>query len=357
MLEFGYIKGDGVGPELIDHMLYILNKFDIKYKAHEININYNSFNLNEVAPHKFIIKGPNKTPYGYKSVNFYLRKYLDLAVNIRPANNIVILRENTQDIYTNEEYGYGDVFFSKKLLTKNVTERFAQFCKTFISNNNYSNATIMCKDNLLSDKYFIDILNKYIKTSVEWQDNGLAKLSQNPEKYQVIITPNIVGDIASNITSLQEGNIAYAASIQVGENNIVFEPVHGTADKHVNKQTLIKTGIERSLSFLLYNTGYKKLALSIYKNAKIKIPSITPLTNPVLQENHIGWDILVFGNVNNINCYKIFHNGIETKPLGKNYYKLRFYEKDLNELLTLCKDVSILNIERLCFKETKALFS
>ena len=132
MLEFGYIKGDGVGPELIDHMLHILNKFDIKYKAHEININYNSFNLNEVAPHKFIIKGPNKTPYGYKSVNFYLRKYLDLAVNIRPANNIVILRENTQDIYTNEEYGYGDVFFSKKLLTKNVTERFAQFCKTFI---------------------------------------------------------------------------------------------------------------------------------------------------------------------------------------------------------------------------------
>ena len=92
----------------------------------------------------------------------FLRKYLDLAVNIRPANNIVILRENTQDIYTNEEYGYGDVFFSKKLLTKNVTERFAQFCKTFISNNNYSNATIMCKDNLLSDKYFIDILNKYI---------------------------------------------------------------------------------------------------------------------------------------------------------------------------------------------------
>lgn len=354
MLEFGYIKGNGVGPELIDFVLDKLKYLGIKSKATDLKVDYNNFDIEWVKQFPQIIKGPNSTPYGYKSVNFLLRKSLDLAVNIRPANNIIVLRENTQDIYVNEEYGYGDVAYSKKLLTHSITARFADYCAEFVKQNKMNNVTTMVKDNLLSDKYFADHIKQVLPiTKVEWQDSGLAKLSVKPDQYQVLITPNIVGDIASDITTHQEGNIAYGASVQVGPAHVVYEPVHGTANKHVGKDTLIKTGMQRALAFMLYNNEYVDQAHELYKDCDIIIPILRKHKAGIAPHDHVGWDILVHGDIDDIDADDVFIDGnrIDRAPNITGYYKLRFFEKDITKLLHICKTVTICNIERLCNKQ------
>lgn len=256
------INGDGIGPEISDAVIKI-----IKASGLELNWDVQTAGsdviategtplpervLNSIKENKVALKAPVTTPIGkgFRSVNVQLRKELDLYANVRPVKNlpnvktrfddvdIVIVRENTEDLYAGIEEQIDDsTAHSIKIITRKASERICRFAFDYAVKNNRKEVCVVTKANImkLSDGLFLDTYRKVAEDYPQIAkreilvDNLCMQLVQDPTRFDVLVLPNLYGDIVSDLTSGLIGGLGVAQGANIGLDCAVFEPVHGSA--------------------------------------------------------------------------------------------------------------------------------
>ena len=256
------ITGDGIGPEISDAVVKIIEKagaqieWDIQNAGADVaEIEGDPLParvIESIKKNKAALKAPVTTPIGkgFRSVNVRLRKELDLYANLRPCKNIdgiktpfcgvnlVVVRENTEDLYAGIERQVDeDTAESIKIITRQASERIARFAFEYAVKNGRKTVHAVTKANIckLSDGLFLDCARKVAKEFPEIEfkeilvDNLCMQLVQNPSKFDVLVLPNLYGDIVSDLTAGLIGGLGVAQGANIGADCAVFEPVHGSA--------------------------------------------------------------------------------------------------------------------------------
>ena len=255
------IKGDGIGPEISDAVLKIIDaagvkiNWDIQTAGADViekeGVPPPNRVLESVKQNKVALKSPVTTPIGkgFRSVNVQLRKELDLYANLRPCYNlpnvktrydnvdIVVVRENTEDLYAGIERQIDDdTAESIKRITRSASERIAKFAFDYAVKNNRKFVTVVTKANIckLSDGLFLESARKVAEEySIPLKeilvDNCCMQLVQNPNQFDVLLLPNLYGDIVSDLCAGLIGGLGIAQGANIGKEYAVFEPVHGSA--------------------------------------------------------------------------------------------------------------------------------
>lgn len=289
-------KGDGIGPEITDAVIEIL-------KAAHAPLNYEFFNVGaaeyerngalipEEAFQSFekthlLLKSPITTPIGkgFRSLNVTLRKKYDLYANIRPAKSnaavptpfpnvdIVTFRENTEGLYVGVEYKINDdTVHAIKIITRKASERIIRAAFEYAVAHNRKKVTCVHKANILkmTDGMFLDIFKtiakKYpqIESDDKIVDNTCMQLVMHPETMDVIVTPNLYGDILSDLTSGLIGGLGLMPSMNIGDKYAMFEAVHGSAPDIAGKHIANPTALLWSACMLLDYIGETAIAANI----------------------------------------------------------------------------------------------
>jgi len=285
------IRGDGIGPEIMDVATSIIDQFKLPIKWHYMSAGADALaekgalipeeTIAAVKKHKIVLKGPITTPIGkgFKSVNVQMRKMFDLSSNIRPASthiqlhtryepfDIVVFRENTEGLYGGEEYEREDgAMIAQKVVTRFKSRRIMKSACDYALANGYSKITIGHKANILkmADGLFLaqalEVAKDYPTLTVEALiiDNLCAQVVSKPESFQVIVTTNLYGDILSDLLGGMVGSIGVLASINIGEEIAFFEPVHGSAPDIVGLSQANPVGLLLSAALMLNHMGYAK---------------------------------------------------------------------------------------------------
>lgn len=256
--------GDGIGPEIMQATLHILDAAGANIEPEFIELGekvYLSGNTsgidadawNAINNNKVILKAPITTPQGkgYKSLNVTLRKSLGLFANVRPVSSlypyvpsnfpdmdVVIIRENEEDLYAGIEHRQTqDVYQCLKLITRPGCERIIRYAFEYAKAYGRNKVTCMVKDNIMKitdglfHKVFDEIALEYpeIKNETQIIDIGSAHLAARPENYDVIVTTNLYGDIISDIAAEIGGSVGMCGSANIGKNVSMFEAIHGSA--------------------------------------------------------------------------------------------------------------------------------
>ena len=262
MKKVTLIKGDGIGPEISDAVLKIIKAtglnldWDIQTAGADVieteGVPLPERVIDSVKVNKVALKSPVTTPIGkgFRSVNVQLRKDLDLYSNLRPCYNlpnvktryenvdIVVVRENTEDLYAGIEQQIDEnTAESIKRITRSASERIAKFAFDYAVKNNRKEVCVVTKANIckLSDGLFLEsarnVAQKYpqIRFKEILVDNCCMQLVQNPNQFDVLLLPNLYGDIVSDLCAGLIGGLGIALGANIGENYAVFEPVHGSA--------------------------------------------------------------------------------------------------------------------------------
>lgn len=293
------IPGDGIGPEIIQAA-------QIAIEATGVHINWDIVEagadqiakegtplpqkvLDSITKNKVALKGPVTTPIGtgFRSINVALRKELDLFACVRPAHTIqgiktrfdkvdlVVIRENTEDLYAGIERKIDEnTAESIKLITRGASERIAKFGFDYAVKENRKKVSIVTKANIckLSDGLFLEAARQVAKDYPQIQceeiliDNMCMQLVQNPELYDVLILPNLYGDIISDLTAGLTGGLGVAPGANFGDGIAVFEPVHGSSPslKGLNKAN--PTALILSAVLMLKHIGEVKAAKRLYNS-------------------------------------------------------------------------------------------
>jgi len=295
------IPGDGIGPEIVDATIRVLEAtgvaFDWDYREAGLDAaeKYGSVLpeevLDSVRANKVAIKGPITTPRGggFRSVNVALRKMLDLYACLRPAKSypgvrsryqnidLVIVRENHEDLYAGVEFEKGDPAIQKigeltdaagmgriredaglslKIISERGTTRVARFAFEYARKYGRKKVTVVAKDNILkfTDGLFFATARHVAEgySDIEYQevlvDNMAMQLVQKPENYDVLLLPNLYGDVLSDLCAGLVGGLGVAPGANLGDEIALFEPVHGSAPKYagqnkVNPMALMLSGV------------------------------------------------------------------------------------------------------------------
>ncbi len=283
------IPGDGIGPELSDATRHVLDATGIdlawdEQVAGEATIATEGTPLPErvidsIRANGVALKGPITTPVGsgFRSVNVALRQALELYANVRPARSmkgvesrydnvdLVIVRENTEDLYAGIEHMVGpDAAESIKIITRHASKRIARYAFDYALRNGRSKVTAVHKANImkLSDGLFLEscgqVAAEYVGR-VEFEDrivdNMCMQLVQKPELYDVLVLPNLYGDIVSDLAAGLVGGLGVAPGANIGEKAAVFEPVHGSAPKHAGQNKANPTALILSAALMLRHLG------------------------------------------------------------------------------------------------------
>lgn len=295
------IKGDGIGPEISDAVLKII-------KASGVDINWDIQTagadvieqegvplpkrvLESVKKNRIALKSPVTTPIGkgFRSVNVQLRKELDLYVNLRPCYNlpnvktryenvdIVVVRENTEDLYAGIERQIDeDTAESIKRITRLASERIAKFAFDYAVKNNRKFVTVVTKANIckLSDGLFLESARKVAKgynipLKEILVDNCCMQLVQNPNQFDVLLLPNLYGDIVSDLCAGLIGGLGIAQGANIGKDYAVFEPVHGSApdiagQNKANPTAMLMSAIEM-LNYIGEVVAAKRIKSALFK--------------------------------------------------------------------------------------------
>ena len=247
--------------------------------------------IDSIKKNKVAIKGPITTPIGkgFKSVNVTLRQNLDLYVNLRPVKSfkgiksryenvdLVIVRENTEDLYAGIEHKIGDYGAeSIKLITKPACERICEFAFEYAKDNDRKRVTGVHKANImkLSDGLFLDtfreVANKFNTTYDDLiVDAAAMNLVLNPENYDVMVMPNLYGDILSDLCSGLVGGLGIIPGANIGKDVAVFEAVHGSAPQIAGKNIANPTALIQSAIMMLRYLGEYDRAKKIEKALEI----------------------------------------------------------------------------------------
>ena len=276
------INGDGIGPEISESVVKII-------KASGLDINWDIQSagsdviesegtplpqrvLDSIKTNKVALKAPVTTPIGkgFRSVNVQLRKDLDLYANLRPCKNLpgvktrfenvdlVVVRENTQDLYAGvEEQIDENTAHSIKIITRDASERICRFAFDYAVKNGRQEVCVVTKANImkLSDGLFLDSYRNVAKDYPDIKqreilvDNLCMQLVQDPTKFDVLVLPNLYGDIVSDLTAGLIGGLGVAQGANIGLDCAVFEPVHGSApdikgQNKANPTALLLSAIE-----------------------------------------------------------------------------------------------------------------
>jgi len=236
--------------------------------------------LESIRRNRVALKGPITTPIGegFRSVNVTLRQVLGLYANLRPARSIkgletryddvdlVIVRENTEDLYAGIEHMVGrDAAESIKIITREASERIARFAFEYAVANGRHKVTAVHKANImkLSDGLFLESCRTIAADydgRIEFEDrivdNMCMQLVQKPELYDVMVLPNLYGDIVSDLCAGLVGGLGVAPGANIGPDSAVFEPVHGSAPKYAGLDKANPTAMILSGALMLRHLGY-----------------------------------------------------------------------------------------------------
>ena len=291
------IPGDGIGPEVTDAMVKVVEASGAKINWEKVQAGeaviekYNTaipdYVIDSIKKNKVAIKGPITTPVGkgFKSVNVTLRQKLDLYVNLRPIKSfkgiksryedvdLVIVRENTEDLYAGIEHKIGDYGAeSIKIITKPACERICKFAFDYAKDNNRKKVTGVHKANImkLSDGLFLNTFREVAKDyNIESDDlivdAAAMNLVLNPENYDVMVMPNLYGDILSDLCSGLVGGLGIIPGANIGKDVAVFEAVHGSAPQIAGQNIANPTAIIQSAVMMLKYLGEVDAAKKIEK--------------------------------------------------------------------------------------------
>ena len=297
------IPGDGIGPEISDAVTKIIDAAGVK-----INWEIQSAGadvaeaegtplpdrvIDSIKKNKIALKAPVTTPIGkgFRSVNVALRKSLDLYACLRPAKNIpgiktrfdnvdlIVVRENTEDLYAGIERQIDEnKAESIKIITREASERIADYAFDYAVKNNRKKVTAVSKANIckLSDGLFLEAARAVAKKypQIEYNeilvDNLCMQLVINPSKFDVLVLPNLYGDIVSDLTSGLIGGLGVAQGANIGKDCAVFEPVHGSAPDIKGQNKANPTALLLSACMMLDYIGEKDSSQKI-KNALYKV--------------------------------------------------------------------------------------
>lgn len=276
------VNGDGIGPEISASVMEMIQAaglkidWDIQTAGADVieqeGVPLPKRVLDSIRKNKVALKAPVTTPIGkgFRSVNVQLRKDLDLYANLRPCKNLpgvetrfkdvdlVVVRENTEDLYAGvEEQIDKNTAHSIKIITRKASERICKFAFEYAVKNNRHEVCAVTKANImkLSDGLFLEsfrhVAQDYpnIKTREILVDNLCMQLVQDPTRFDVLVLPNLYGDIVSDLTAGLIGGLGVAQGANIGEDCAVFEPVHGSApdikgQNKANPTALLLSAIE-----------------------------------------------------------------------------------------------------------------
>lgn len=292
------IKGDGIGPEIADSVLKIIEStglnidWDIQTAGEAVitteGVPLPQRVLDSVIKNGVALKTPVTTPIGkgFRSVNVQLRKDLDLYANLRPCYNlpnvntrfedvdIVVVRENTEDLYAGIERQVDeDTAESIKIITRKASLRIAEFAFDYAVKNNRKEVCVVTKANIckLSDGLFLEcareVSAKYpnIRFKEILVDNCCMQLVQNPNQFDILLLPNLYGDIVSDLCAGLIGGLGIAQGANIGEKYAVFEPVHGSAPDIAGEDKANPTALLMSAIEMLNYIGEQHVAEKIKK--------------------------------------------------------------------------------------------
>src|SRR5438093_5209145 len=306
------IPGDGIGPELAEATRRVLDATGVEFEwevqeAGEATIASEGTPLPErvldsIRRNKVALKGPITTPVGsgFRSVNVGLRQALNLYANLRPARSIpgvpsryddvdlVIVRENTEDLYAGIEHMVGrDAAESIKIITRAASERIARFAFDYAVANGRRKVTAVHKANImkLSDGLFLEacttVAAEYAgRVAFEDRivDNMCMQLVQKPDLYDVLVLPNLYGDIVSDLAAGLGGGLGVAPGANIGETAAVLEPVHGSAPKYAGQDKATPTALILSAALMLRHIGETDVAARVETAVRSVIAEGTTVT-------------------------------------------------------------------------------
>ncbi|MDQ2940832.1 MAG: isocitrate/isopropylmalate dehydrogenase family protein [Chloroflexota bacterium] len=307
------IRGDGIGPELADATVGVLEATGIGFdwdiqEAGEATIASEGTPLPDrviesIRRNGIALKGPITTPVGggFRSVNVALRQALELYANVRPARSmkgvasrydnvdLIIVRENTEDLYAGIEHRVGpDAAESIKIITRGASQRIARCAFEYAVHNGRRRVTAVHKANImkLSDGLFLESCQQ---VAAEYQgrigfedrivDNMCMQLVQKPELYDVLVLPNLYGDIVSDLAAGLVGGLGVAPGANIGEKAAVFEPVHGSAPKYAGQNRANPTALILSGALMLRHLGEIDAAYALESAVRAVIAEGTTVTH------------------------------------------------------------------------------
>lgn len=318
--------GDGIGPEIMRACLHIIQSAGAELDIEEIKVGeqvYLAGNMNGVEDGAFdslrrtkvFYKAPLTTPQGagFKSVNVTTRKMFGLYANVRPSvsyapfvdtkhpkMDLVIVRENEEDLYAGIEYRLSDdVFQALKLISRPGSEKIVRYAFEYARANNRKKVTCFTKDNIMKmtdglfHKVFDEIALEYPDIVNEhWiVDIGAAKLADTPENFDVLVMPNLYGDVLSDVAAQIAGSVGLAGSANIGDQIAMFEAIHGSAPRRANQNLANPSGLLLGGVMMLVHIGHSEMAERVH-NAWLR----------TLEEG--------------IHTYDIFQDGVSKQKVG-----------------------------------------
>lgn len=291
--------GDGIGPEIMEATLHVLREAGARIEIETIEVGERVYNMGATSGilpaawdtlrrNKILLKAPITTPQGkgYKSLNVTMRKTLGLYANIRPTQsyhpfvktnhpkmNMVIVRENEEDIYSGIEYRQSDdMACCLKLITRSASERIIRYAFEYAVANNRKKVTCMSKDNIMKmadgllHRTFDEIAKEYpgIEKDHYIIDIGAARIASKPDVFDVIVTENLYGDIISDIAAEVSGSVGLAGSSNIGMDFAMFEAIHGSAPDIAGKNMANPSGILQSAVMMLIHIGQPDVASAVH---------------------------------------------------------------------------------------------
>lgn len=296
--------GDGIGPEIMAASLHIIKEAGARIETEEIEIGEKVYlrGVNSgIEPSaweslrrtKVFFKAPITTPQGggFKSLNVTTRKTLGLYANVRPCvsyhpyietkhpgMDVVIVRENEEDLYAGIEHRQTDeVYQCLKLISRPGSEKIVRYAFEYARRNNRKKVTCFTKDNIMKftdglfHKVFDEVGGEYPEFEKEhWiVDIGAAKLADTPEAFDVIVMPNLYGDILSDVSAQIAGSVGLAGSANIGEGAAMFEAIHGSAPRRAGQNLANPSGLLHGGLLMLVHIGQPDVAERIH-NAWLK---------------------------------------------------------------------------------------
>lgn len=296
--------GDGIGPEIMDATLRILNAAGARLEYDEIEVGekqYLAGNTSGISDsaweilkrNRVLLKAPITTPQGggYKSLNVTMRKMLGMFSNVRPSRSyapyvstnfpsidMVIVRENEEDLYAGIEYQQTpEVVHTIKLITRSGSEKIIRYAFEYAKANGRKKVTCMTKDNIMkhTDGMFHQLFNEVAAEYPEIQsdhyiiDIGAARIADDPQRFDVIVTLNLYGDIISDIAAEVSGSVGLCGSANIGDNFAMFEAIHGSAPDIAGKNLANPSGLLNAACLMLTHLEQGDVAAKI-ENALLK---------------------------------------------------------------------------------------
>ncbi|MCH9753622.1 MAG: NADP-dependent isocitrate dehydrogenase [Alphaproteobacteria bacterium] len=311
--------GDGIGPEIMEAVLLILKEAKAKIDIDTIEVGEELYKkgfssgltpeaLKTIQRNKIFLKAPITTPQGdgYKSLNVTIRKQFGLYANLRPCLSlhpyvptkhpdldIVVVRENEEDLYAGVEYrSTRNVYQALKLISRTGSESIVKFAFDYAERNNRKKVTCLSKDNIMKftdgifHKVFDEISENYKNIESEHYilDIGTARVAARPENFDVLVTSNLYGDVISDVVAEICGSVGMSGSANIGRECAMFEAIHGSAPKMAGKNTANPSGLLNGAIMMLVHIGQPETAELIH-NAWLKTIEDGMHTKDIYREN------------------------------------------------------------------------